>query len=179
LVSWVQIAYWRTRQGLRAMTAFLRPVDYQIVAEVLTPELLALFKRMRASEQHHCIRVMTTLQEWGCTNPDLLTAALLHDVGKARYPLTLFGRSAAVVVNYFVPRLAERWENGEPRGLRRPLVIAYCHPEWSAQDMAAAGASQRAANLARRHQSENHRNSADAEEDRLLELLQAADRVAG
>ena len=88
MVSWVQIAYWRTRQGLRAMTAFLRPVDYQVVAEVLTPELLALFKRMRASEQHHCIRVMTTLQEWGCTNPDLLTAALLHDVGKARYPLT-------------------------------------------------------------------------------------------
>jgi hypothetical protein len=45
--------------------------------------------------------------------------------------------------------------------------------------MSAAGASQRASNLARRHQSLNHRVSADAEEDRLLELLHTADRVAG
>jgi hypothetical protein len=179
LVRLVWIAYWRTRQGLRAMTAFLRPIDYQVVEEVLTPELLALFKRMRASEQHHCIRVMVALREWGYTDPDLLTAALLHDVGKARYPLTLFGRSAAVVIPAIAPQLAQRWKDGEPRGLQRPLVIAYHHPEWSAQDMSAAGASQRASNLARRHQSVNHRASADAEEDRLLELLHAADRVAG
>jgi hypothetical protein len=179
LVRLVRIAYWRTLQGLRAMTAFLRPVDYQVVEELLTPELLALFKRMRASEQHHCIRVMTALRRWGYTDPDLLTAALLHDVGKARYPLTLFGRSAAVVITTIAPRLAQRWEEGEPRGLRRPLVIAHRHPEWSAQDMSAAGASQRASNLARRHQSVNHKKSADAEEDRLLELLHAADRIAG
>jgi hypothetical protein len=179
LVRLAQAIYWRTLQGLRAMTAFLHPVDYQAVEEVLTPELLALFKRMRASEQHHCIRVMTALRRWGHTDPDLLTAALLHDVGKARYPLTLFGRSAAVVIPVIAPRLATRWKDGEPRGLRRPLVIAYHHPEWSAQDMSTAGASQRASNLARRHQSLNHRVSADAEEDRLLKLLHAADRMAG
>jgi hypothetical protein len=157
----------RIRQGLRAMTAFMRPVDYEAVGEVLTPELLALFKRMRASEQQHCLRVMDALRREGQDDPDLLTAALLHDVGKTRYPLTLFGRTSAVLITRFAPRLAERWSEGEPRGWRRPLVIARCHP---------AGASERAANLARRHQSEIVIGSPASKEDRLLALLIAADR---
>jgi hypothetical protein len=166
------------RQGLRALTAFMRPVDYGAVEAVLTPELLALFKRMRASEQQHSIRVMAHLQQAGYTDPDLLTAALLHDVGKARYPLNLFGRTAAVLVTRFAPRLADRWSGGEPRGLRRPLVIARRHPEWSAEEMAAAGASERAADLARRHQSKCLMGEPIGEEDRLLALLMAADRFS-
>jgi hypothetical protein len=166
----------RIRQGLRAMTAFMRPVDYEAVGEVLTPELLALFKRMRASEQQHCLRVMAALRREGQDDRDLLTAALLHDVGKTRYPLTLFGRTSAVLITRFAPRLAERWSEGEPRGWRRPLVIARRHPAWSGEEMAAAGASERAANLARRHQSEIVIGSPASKEDRLLALLIAADR---
>jgi hypothetical protein len=169
--------YRRIRQGLRALTAFTRPVDYQAVGEVLTPELLALFKRMRVSEQQHCIRVMAALQRQGHTDPDLLTAALLHDVGKSRYPLTLFGRTAAVLITRFAPRLAEQWAGGEARGWRRPLVIAHRHPEWSAEDMAAAGASAGAVSLARRHQSGCKMGEPTGEEDRLLKLLITADRT--
>jgi hypothetical protein len=167
----------RIRQGLRALTAFMRPVDYDAVGQVLTPELLALFKRMRASEQHHCIRVMTALRRCGHTDPDLLTAALLHDVGKSRYPLTLFGRTAAVILTRYAPRLAARWAQGEPRGWWRPLVIARSHPEWSGEDMVAAGASARAASLARRHQSPDAPGGLDGEENRLLALLKTADRA--
>jgi hypothetical protein len=167
----------RLWQGFRALTAFARPVDYAAVAEVLSPELLMLFKRMRRSEQIHCLHVMNYLRAHGHEHPDLLTAALLHDVGKSRYPLTLVGRTMAVLVRRFLPKHYNRWAQSEPRGWRRPFVIAVQHPIWSAEDMAAAGAAPLAVALARRHQTLLDGAPRD-EEDRLLLLLREADRAS-
>ena len=167
----------RLWQGFRALTAFARPVDYAAVAEVLSPELLTLFKRMRRSEQIHCLHVMHYLRERGHQHPDLLIAALLHDVGKSRYPLTLAGRTMAVLIRKFLPKQYERWAQSKPQGWRRPFVIAVQHPIWSAEDMAAAGASPLAVALARRHQTIPDSPPRD-EEDRLLLLLREADRAS-
>ncbi len=164
----------RIRQGLVALTAFAHRVDWEAAAEVLTAEQLALFRRMRRSEQLHSLRVMKTLRTQGHDHPDLLTAALLHDVGKSRYPLTLPERTLVVLVRRLAPRLAARWGAGQPRGWRRAFVIARQHPLWSAEDMLAAGTSPLAAMLARRHQ-ERLDNPPQSEEERLLRLLQAAD----
>ncbi len=164
----------RLRQGLRALTAFTRPVDFDAARAVLSPGLLPLFERMRRSEQQHSLRVMRALQVAGHTHPDLLTAALLHDCGKARVPLTLFGRTLTVLARRFTPRLAARLSEGDPRGLRRPFVVARCHPDWSAADMAAAGAPPLAVALARRH-ADRVAGSPQSEGDQLLALLQKAD----
>ena len=164
----------RLRQGLAGLLAFARPVDYHAVRAVLTPPEFALFKRMRRSEQHHAIRVMRALQARGHVQPALLTAALLHDVGKSRYSLTLFDRTLAVLGHALLPRRAARWGEGEPRGWRRTFVIHAQHPDWSAEDMLAAGASPLAVALACRHQ-EDFNGEPQHEEDRLLLLLKAAD----
>ena len=164
----------RIAQGLRALFAWATPVDTAAAEAVLSPELMRLFNRMRRSEQLHSLRVMRCLQAQGHNDPDLLTAALLHDSGKSRYRLGLVGRTLAVLVGHFAPGAFARWSSGEPAGWRRPFVIAEHHPEWSAQDMLAAGASERASALARRHQLPHVRKPV-GEEDRLLALLQAAD----
>ena len=164
----------RMRQGLAALIAFARPVDFGAAAEVLSAQQMALFQRMRRSEQLHALRVLQILQAQGHHHPDLLTAALLHDVGKSRYPLTLPERTLVVLMRRLLPHLAARWSAGRPRGWRRAFVIAQEHPVWSAEDMLAAGASPLAAALARRHQ-ERLDGPPQSEEDRLLQLLQAAD----
>ena len=166
----------RLRQGWLALLALVRPLDYGAVAEVLSPELLALFRRMHISEQHHSLRVMQTLRAAGHTHPDLLTAALLHDAGKSRHPFTLFERTLVVLARKALPTLSRRWGQGEPHGWRRPFVIAECHPQWSAEDMAAAGASPLAVELARRHQTPLE-GEPESEADHLLSLLQEADNA--
>ena len=66
-------------------------------------------------------------------NPDLLAAALLHDVGKSRFPLRLWERVLIVSLKAFFPDRATRWGVGAAKGWRRALVVAAQHPTWGAE----------------------------------------------
>lgn len=165
----------RIRQGLRALFSFALPLDIEAAEAHLSPALMALFKRMTRSEQLHAIRVMRTLEARGHDEADVLTAALLHDVGKSRYGMNLFGRTTAALVLKFSHRTYLHYLNAThlpPRGWQRPFVIAAQHPAWSADDMAAAGASERAVWLAAHHADEPQ-----VGEDRLLTALREADEA--
>ena len=170
----------RIRQGIRALTAGLRPVDAALAASVLDdPAALALFERLRRGEQIHSLNVLRALQASGEDDPDFLVAALLHDVGKTVAPFTLPERVLVVLVRKLAPALYTRWgqaapDGGPPRDWRRPFAIGRCHPEWSARLMAEAGCTPRAVALARRHQ--EHLTAPPRDEtERLLGILQAAD----
>lgn len=165
---------YRTGQALRALTAFLRPIDRDAAAAVLGPDLMPLFDRMRRSEQLHSIAVMKTLREAGHTHPDLMIAALLHDCGKSRYPYGFTDRVLVVVVSKVTPARYRAWGDGPAEGARRRYAVARQHPVWSAEDMAAHGASTLAVALARRHQTPLV-GSPQNDEDRLLAALQWAD----
>ena len=166
-------AWKRFMQGIRAIFAFALPVDQAAAADILSPELYDLFCRMRRSEQIHSLRMMTALRDAGHDQPDLLVAALLHDVGKSRYRLTLIDRVLIVLVKYGTPKVFAQWSAGDAVGWRRRFVIGAKHAAWSAEDMADAGASVLAASLARRHMDEI--DTVASEEDRLLLLLMQAD----
>lgn len=170
-------ALYRIRQGLWRLWGIFKPVDEQAAAAVLTPELLALFRRMPKGDRLHSLRVMERLRAQGHDQPDLLVAALLHDSGKSRCRFTLFDRTLAVLAKVFLPGLYARHADAEPRGLWRAIPIAEQHPRWSAEDMAAAGAGPLAVTLARRHQ-ERPPGEPVTEEDRLLVLLQAVDDLS-
>lgn len=176
----IRRALYRLRQGLLAFLSHFRPVDLGEAAEVLSPPLLALFMRMRRSEQHHCLRVMRTLRAAGHAHKDLLTAALLHDVGKSRCAFGFRERVLVVLANRLLPRRARRWGRFDGaewqvlRSWRRPFIVHQQHSTWSAEDMLAAGASPLAVALACRHD-EDLNGQPQNEEDRLLKLLQEAD----
>ncbi len=167
----------RVRQGLRALSAWARPVDDDLAAAVLSPPLLALFHRMRRSEQQHSLNVLRTLRGWGYGEPPLLVAALLHDVGKSRAPYHLWDRALVVMLKAVVPGWVRRWgEQGEPSGWRRPFAISLQHPQWSAELARAAGADPLSVELIARHQERlDHEPRTTIE--RLLVALQAADNA--
>lgn len=164
----------RLRQGIRALTAALRPVDHALAAAHLSGAELALFHRLRRSEQIHSLNVLRALLDAGHDDADLLTAALLHDVGKTVGPFTLPERVLVVLVHKLAPGLYYRWGRAEPAGWRRPFAISLRHPEWSAQLLAEAGGSPRAVALVGRHQERLTAPPQD-ETERLLLCLQRAD----
>lgn len=166
---------YRALQFWRAMSDSATPDELAHIQTVLSPSLFELFCRMQPSEQAHAVRVYQCVCEQDHTNPDLLAAALLHDVGKSLVPLHPWERALYVLGGVLVPKKADQWRNNrEPKGLLRSFVVAEKHPEWSAQMAGQAGASERLVRLIAHHQGEI---SPDLPEDEqaLLAILKKAD----
>ncbi|HEX2908507.1 MAG TPA: hypothetical protein VHO69_16665 [Phototrophicaceae bacterium] len=165
----------RVRQGLGELLAFLRPVDLALAAEFLSPEWLALFTRLNRAEQLHSLNVLRDVLAQGNTPRDLAVAALLHDIGKACYPLATWQKTYAVLARHFWPQAAARWQTGDARHFwLRPFVVRAQHPAWSADMMAAAGIPETAVWLAAHH-ADNPTDWQDHPHVHLLRRLQAAD----
>ncbi len=143
------------------------------VADVLTTDELALYAGYSLADQWHSYRVLCCLRDAGYNHPDLLTAALLHDIGKVRCPLSIRDRTVIVVTGALFPGQVERWGQGVPDGWRRPFVARTQHPEWGAQMAEATGSRTLVVELIRRHQ--DKLVSIQNEADRLLAILQWAD----
>jgi hypothetical protein len=169
-------AAYRIRQGLQAIFAFAQPVELQLAAQYLTPELLSLFGQMRHSEQLHSLNVLRDVLALGTTPPDLAIAALLHDVGKSRYPLRTWQKTLVVLVRKFAPKLFDRWSKGNPANVwMRPFVVYVEHPKWSAEMITAAGASDSTIWLVAHHQESPSQWSSHALASLLRHLQQADD----
>ncbi|MEJ2570033.1 MAG: HD domain-containing protein [Anaerolineales bacterium] len=170
----MKIAY-RASQFLNALFARLTPEDHLLIEKTLPPSLLEVFRRMGRSDQLHGVRVLRSVRAGGTDHPTLCAAALLHDVGKSRHHPRLWDRILVVLATALFPEAVERWGNaGEPRGLRRPFIIAAQHPRWGADIVRAAGGSDELVALVRRHQAIPPLPP-QTQIDRLLLRLQQAD----
>ncbi len=171
-------ALYRIQQGLRALASGLRPVDDSLAQAYLTPELYALYRRMRRSERQHSLRVLRALLARSETHPDLLTAALLHDVGKIRYPFSIPEKVLVVLVRAVLPRLywrwGQQWQPGSHAFWQRPFGISVQHPVWGADLASEAGAGELVCALIRDHAGPVP-NPPQTGQDRLLAALQAVD----
>ncbi|HUS85119.1 MAG TPA: HD domain-containing protein [Anaerolineales bacterium] len=136
--------------------------------------MAALFFRMSDPDQSHSIRVFQSLVGQGEENPDLLRAALLHDVGKSLKPLHPWEKALVVLANLIFPKKVFKWGKGEAHGWRQPFVVALQHPEWGAAMVRQAGGSETLVTLIRYHQ-EHAPSSIGKDVQGLIERLQAAD----
>jgi hypothetical protein len=165
---------YRTLQFLRTLWDKPSAADLQFTRENLADPLETLFMRMHPSDQAHSIRVCRSLLQQGHDDPDLLTAALLHDVGKSLVRPTIWERVLFVIANRIMPGQVLKWGEGQAKGWKRAFAIARKHPEWGADLVAKHGGSDGSVQLIRHHQVSLTEFGDQALTQRLL-LLQDAD----
>jgi len=166
---------YRVGQFLRSVFPHISTDERQLVTHFLPSALTDLFFNMSLSDQVHSLRVLQDLLQDGQDDPDLLAAALLHDVGKSLHPLNPLQRVVVVLAN----RLAPRWviRMGQPagvRGLRKAMSTAVQHPRWGAELVSQHGGSARLVGLIRYHQEPANASSL-ADLKPYITLLQRAD----
>jgi hypothetical protein len=165
---------YRSRQFWNALLSPAKRVPSEALLPHLKPVQIILFRRMQPSEQVHSYQIFKRLQTAGQVTPDLLAAALLHDVGKIQVPLSIFDRVVIVLGKRIFRKAARRWAAGTPHGWRRPFVVAGQHAGWGADLASQAGATALTVELIRRHHDGPPRDL-DARTEELLAALQAAD----
>jgi putative nucleotidyltransferase with HDIG domain len=171
---------YRSRQFWRAISTGPSQGEIDLVSSILTDTQIELFLRMQPSEQAHSIQVMNALRDQGEENPDLLTAALLHDIGKTCTPLRVWERVLIVIVRAVCENCVHKWGSSNEANLqdgpgwRRAFIVAEQHPAWGAELAARCGTSSLAVSLIARHQ-ERVDPEAGGEEEVLLRKLQAVD----
>ncbi|MCY4008713.1 MAG: HD domain-containing protein [Anaerolineaceae bacterium] len=167
----------RLRQGVRSLLAPVLPLDVSPARALLNDAQFALFCRMRRAEQQHALRVHAAVQEQAEETPlELARAALLHDIGKIRCPLSVLGKTWAVLLEDWRPRASNQWPSPERVAFwQRPQYVMSQHPAWGAELAEEASLDERTCWLIAEHQTPLPRWHPHPD-GTLLQRLQAADR---
>ncbi len=148
---------YRVRQFWRTIFVKTDPIELERAMAILTTEQAGLFSQLQPAEKEHALVMVRKLTVQGENQPDLLMAALLHDVGKLRYRLHPLERTMVVLVKAVIPGKAHQWGSLPPAGWdevpawRRAFVVAEQHAEWGAQLAHQVGVSSLAETLIREH----------------------------
>ena len=151
--------------------------DWHKVERILSTPELDLFKQLPVPDQNHSLRVLAALESEGEADLDLLKAALLHDIGKMRYPLRRWERVLAVILSGLLPGTAAAWGQREPRGIHRALVVIHQHPAWGADLVEEIGSSPSVVWLIRYHEVDDLTGLLGQAGVELLRKLQRADNL--
>jgi hypothetical protein len=171
----VRILY-RVRQFWRMVFVKYDHIELEQVQAILSPEQMALFKQLQPGEKTHATTMFHRLIEQGEKHPDLLVAALLHDVGKLRHRLNPLERAMVVLIKAVAPGKAPQWGSPEPNtweglpGWRKPFVVAEQHAGWGAEMACKAGVSPLAETLIREHHHPILHDMGDVENNLLHKL---------
>ena len=167
-------AVWRVRQFGHAVWS--RPdsaVDADLQRLLASDQQWRLLARLTPFDRAHHLRVHQLLTEAGHDDPDLLRAALLHDIGKAdgRGRVNVVHRTTHVLLGRLLSAALDRLAvNGG--WFRHGIWLSVHHATIGAELAASAGASERCCRLIASH----HRPDRDL--DPLQAALTAADDAA-
>lgn len=157
----LDIIFYRLEQ-VRQQLGFAAPLSSEQQAEVarrLSASAVSLFRTMSNADRQHALRVCRGLQAEGCTEEDMLAAALLHDVGKAQGRVPFWTRPVIVISKKLAPSLLARFtvypkkDKGWQRmpHWQRSLSYAWYHAEVGAEMAAQVGLSERVVLYIRTH----------------------------
>lgn len=171
----------RVEQFLRAISAKLRDEDYAFIGRYLSPSERELFFAMHVADQYHALRVAHTAeklasQEGKPVDMDILIrGALLHDIGRKKGDLNIFGKVFAVLMTSFFPSASRKMALEDGKGpigkLRYMLFVYYYHPKIGADILRKHGLHREAELAERHHMPES------AEDTWALRLLRRADEL--
>ncbi|MFB0533840.1 MAG: HD domain-containing protein [Anaerolineae bacterium] len=157
----------RVRQFLAALRARVSADEMAVLQRYLAPSQRDLFRAMSPIDQRHCLNVFNNLLRRGHTDPDLLRAALLHDVGKRG--IRLWHRVAGVLLEAFWPTLLDKLAVNRPQSWLYGFYVYQYHADLSAELAERSGCSPSVVELIRGHHtpSENEHGKVLWETDRL------------
>ena len=167
----------RVRRFIHSVRPVLQSGGRSLAEEWLPADQLCLFLTQSRADQQHAINVARLLLHSGYASRDLICAALLHDVGKRAAIFTPWHRTAIVVLEACAPWALRRLGRQRPAARRgggwlAPFAVHLTHAAEGASLALAAGASERSAELIRRH----HDRAAAGDEE-LQMLIRADDRA--
>lgn len=84
-------AAYRIRQLRRSLWPRVTRAEREDARRVLGAQLYPLFASMQPADQRHCLDVFERLVASGCTDHEMLQAALIHDAGKGTIAGARFG----------------------------------------------------------------------------------------
>lgn len=161
---------YRARQMGWALRPRVTGNEWSEAREVLGERLFPLFEGMDGPDQRHCFDVYVAARSAGCEDSDVLTAALIHDCGKAPDGvdgrIRLWHRVAYVTLDTLAPWLLRRLVR-RPGGLR----LLDRHAERGVDMATSLGASSEVLGLML------GMDDRDAQDERVR-LLRAADDAA-
>lgn len=175
----------RSRQFFRALFSKLDAGDRALIDQHLDPAKKSLFYNMEEPVQKHCVNVARTVQDI-CRGQDLntgplITAALIHDIGKTQGSFSLTHRVLYVICNRFSPTLTQKIgylkksqqpESGWFNQLRYAFYVHLNHERLGAELAREAELSQDIIFLI-----QNHHNLSMAAQSRELAILYKADEM--
>ena len=166
---------YRVRQFTLALGAQANGERVEDLPQLLDDHKQELFCGMPSVDQHHCLAVFGALREAGHTDPSLLEAALLHDVGKTLGPVRIGHRVLAVLGKAFFPAVWNKMD-GQPGTWRYPFYVHRQHAALGAKLAAQAGCTPDVVWLVAHHEDERLDVPPGDNMGSLLAALQAADQ---
>lgn len=129
----------RCRQFFHALFAKPQAEEITWARSLLSSQEMALFLAMNSIDQCHALRVAHTAAQKAEALPEtllptqkkfLLRLALLHDVGRKRGDLGLWGKVAMVLLDAYLPKVLHAWAKRGAQGQRGKhfqMAHVYCH----------------------------------------------------
>ena len=161
----------RAKQFFRAISAKLTADDNNYISSHLSPKEQKLFFAMDVVDQYHALRVAYTIERFviedtqGVDRDFLIRCALLHDIGRIKGDMSLFGKVFVVLISAFFPSFADSLE----RKGSHLLYIYRHHAEIGAKKLQDIGLYKEAKIIAKHH------SPPTVDDPRELKLLRIAD----
>ncbi len=121
---------YRVKQFIWAITAYFNPINEKMLEQYLNDKELNIFKKMKVSEQQHCIRVckdalFESKNYESIDENKLAKIALLHDVGKVYGSLNVIDKSVIVILDKITKGNLKRYT------YIKKIDVYYNHPKKS------------------------------------------------
>lgn len=156
----------RVGQFVAHVRARVDPAEEGFVRRVLPPAASSLFAGMPVADRRHALDVAHRLVIGGNDDPELLSAALLHDAAKG-HQMRLGHRVTGVLLEWLTPALLRRLANPDSGSWRHPFHLYLHHAPMSADLAQESGCSPRVGAFIR--------GTSDEADAQLLAALKVAD----